>query len=117
APAILHYDVGEQITDHYDFIDPASPNYAAQIARQGERVVTFLVYLNDDYARGETEFPRFALRHKGRRGEGLYFANALASGEPDRRALHAGRPPESGEKWIVSQFIRSRALLGDTGNH
>jgi hypothetical protein len=31
--------------------------------------------------------------------------------QPDRRMLHAGRAPSSGEKWIVSQFIRSRATL------
>jgi prolyl 4-hydroxylase len=113
APAVLHYEVGQQITDHYDFIDPASPNYAAQIARQGQRAVTFLVYLNDEYAGGETDFPRLSVRHKGQRGEGLYFVNALADGAPDRRALHAGLPPARGEKWIVSQFIRGRALLGE----
>jgi prolyl 4-hydroxylase len=113
APAVLHYEVGQQITDHYDFIDPASPNYEAQIARQGQRVVTFLVYLNDDYAGGETDFPRLSVRHQGRRGEGLYFVNALADGAPDRRALHAGLPPTRGAKWIVSQFIRGRAVLGE----
>jgi hypothetical protein len=30
------------------------------------------------------------------------------SGEPDRRMLHAGRPPVSGEKWILSKWVRSR---------
>jgi hypothetical protein len=73
--------------------------------------VTFLVYLNDAYAGGETEFPKLALKHKGTTGEGLFFVNALASGEPDLRTLHAGRPPTSGEKWIVSQFIRNRRVL------
>jgi hypothetical protein len=113
APAVLHYEAGQQITDHYDFIDPASPNYEAQIARQGQRVVTFLLYLNDGYTGGETDFPRLSVRHKGRRGEGLYFVNALADGAPDRRALHAGLPPTHGAKWIVSQFIRGRAVLGE----
>ena len=111
APAVLHYDVGEQINNHYDFINPQTPGYADEINRRGERVVTFLVYLNDAYAGGETEFPKLALKHKGASGEGLFFVNALASGEPDLRTLHAGRPPTSGEKWIVSQFIRNRRTL------
>jgi hypothetical protein len=111
APAVLHYDVGEQINNHYDFINPQTPGYVDEIARRGERVVTFLVYLNDAYAGGETEFPKLALKHKGTTGEGLFFVNALASGEPDLRTLHAGRPPTSGEKWIVSQFIRNRRVL------
>jgi prolyl 4-hydroxylase len=73
--------------------------------------VTFLVYLNDDYADGQTEFPRLELSHKGQRGEALYFVNALDGGKADIRTLHAGRPPSAGEKWIVSQFVRNRALF------
>ena len=46
--------------------------------------------------------------HKGRCGEALYFVNALADLSPDLRMVHAGRPTTRGEKWIVSQFIRSR---------
>jgi prolyl 4-hydroxylase len=110
AVTVLHYDMGEEITDHYDFIDPNIPNYAQEIAQQGERVVTFLVYLNDEYANGETAFPRLGIEHKGSRGEGLFFVNAVDA-KPDTRALHAGRSPVSGEKWIVSQFVRDRPLL------
>lgn len=114
APAVLHYALGEQISDHYDFVDPAIPNYQEELARNGQRVVTFLLYLNDDYEGGETAFPRLGFTHKGRRGEGLFFVNALADMQPDLRMLHAGRPPTNGEKWIVSQFIRSRPLSGLT---
>jgi len=38
----------------------------------------------------------------------VYFVNALKDHSPDLRMLHAGRPPVSGEKWIVTQFVRSR---------
>lgn len=109
-PNILHYDIGEQITEHYDFINPKSPGYERLLREQGERKVTFLLYLNDDYAGGETTFPKLGLRHKGTRGEGLYFINAQDDGRPDMRMLHTGSPPESGEKWIVSQFIRNIRL-------
>jgi hypothetical protein len=111
GPTVLHYEVGEQITDHYDFLNPQSPNYRDEISRRGERIITFLVYLNDDYEGGETDFPRLGIRHRGRRREGLLFVNALPSGPPDLRMVHAGTPPTSGEKWIVSQFIRNRAVL------
>jgi hypothetical protein len=111
GPAILHYAAGEEIKNHFDFVDPKTPNYASVIEKQGERVITFLVYLNDDYEGGETEFPRLELRHRGVRREGLLFVNALPTGEPDKRMVHAGRPPIRGEKWIVSQFIRNRVSL------
>lgn len=111
AATVLHYDEGEEITAHYDFVDPQVPNYAEEIAERGQRIATFLIYLNDDYEGGETAFPRLGFSHKGRRGEGLFFVNALADGSPDERTLHEGKPPVRGEKWIVSQFVRNRAVL------
>jgi hypothetical protein len=106
---VLHYEVGEQITEHFDFVNPRMPSYDEEIRRRGERIITFLIYLNDDYEGGETDFPLLGVRHKGRRGQGLFFVNALPSGGPDSRTVHAGRPPTRGEKWLLSQFIRSRA--------
>ena len=111
GPTILHYKVGEQITNHFDFVNPKIPNYQEEIARRGERIITFLIYLNDDYEGGETDFPKVGVRHRGRRRDGLLFTNALPSGPPDLRMVHAGMPPTAGEKWIFSQFIRNRAVL------
>ena len=111
APTALRYQVGEQITNHTDYINPRSPHYQNEIATRGERVITFLGYLNDDYDGGETDFPVMKVRHKGRRGDGLFFCNALPSTAPDDRALHAGLPPTRGEKWMVSQFVRSKAVF------
>lgn len=110
ATAILHYQPGEEIDDHYDFVDPDLPNYQQEIAENGQRIITFLIYLNDSYGGGETAFPKLDVSHKGKAGEGLYFVNALADGSPDLRTQHAGRPPRDGEKWIVSQFIRNRPV-------
>ena len=57
---MLHYSPGEQIANHFDFVDPKStPDYAGEIARNGQRIITFIVYLNDDYDGGETAFPRW----------------------------------------------------------
>jgi hypothetical protein len=106
--AVLHYAPGEEATEHFDFVDPLTPDYDQVLARQGERDLTFLLYLNDDYEGGTTDMPSIALSHKGRRGEGLFFVNVHENGQPDRRTMHAGRPPTRGEKWIVSQFMRNR---------
>ena len=111
GPTVLHYAPGQEITNHFDFLNPEMPNYDDEVSRRGERVITFLIYLNDDYGGGETDFPELGVRHKGRRREGLFFVNALPNGKPDRRMVHAGRPPTSGEKWVFSQFIRNRVAL------
>jgi hypothetical protein len=109
-PMILHYDVGQQITPHFDFIDAKAADYAQQISELGQRMITFLLYLNDAYEGGETTFPELGIVHRGVAGEGLFFINAHPDLSPDRRMLHTGSPPTAGEKWIVTQFIVSKAL-------
>jgi hypothetical protein len=109
-PSVLHYSVGQQITPHFDFIDAQAADYAAQIREQGQRMITFLLYLNDDYEGGETTFPELGIVNRGTMGDGLYFINAYPDLKPDRRMLHTGSPPTTGEKWIVTQFIVHKAL-------
>ena len=111
GPTVLHYAAGEQITEHTDFLNPHMACYAEEIATRGERCYTVLTYLNDHYDGGETDFPLLGVRHKAHRGDGLLFANALPSGERDPRSVHAGLPPTRGEKWVLSQFVRTRAVF------
>jgi prolyl 4-hydroxylase len=111
APQVLHYAVGQTFAPHVDFFDPDIPAQAANIASVGQRAATALVYLNDEGLEGgETDFPLLPLRHRGRRGDALVFFNLDASGQPDRRTVHAGLPPTRGEKWVLSQWIRDGAL-------
>ncbi|MCP5145860.1 MAG: 2OG-Fe(II) oxygenase [Gammaproteobacteria bacterium] len=110
ATAILHYQPGEEISNHYDFVSPDLPDYDQEISENGQRIITFLIYLNHEYEGGETFFPSMGLAFKGNTGDAMYFVNALEDGSPDLRTLHAGRPPTAGEKWIVSQFIRNRPV-------
>lgn len=109
-PTILHYHVGEQITPHFDFIDAKARDYSKQIEEMGQRMITFLLYLNDGYEGGETTFPELDIVNRGRAGDGFFFINAHPDLSPDRRMLHTGSPPTSGEKWVVTQFISSKAL-------
>ena len=106
--AILHYETGQEFRRHVDFLDPENPAHATVIAERGQRVATFLIYLNDGFDGGETEFPRLDLRFRGRKGDAILFWNADAEGQPDRMTLHAGLAPTRGRKWLLSQFLRDR---------
>ncbi len=103
---VLHYAPGQSFKRHGDFLDPASPGLAEEIRQLGQRVATLLIYLNDDYEAGETEFPDAPFRFKGRKGDALFFLNVDAAGAPDPLSVHAGLPPERGEKWVLSQWVR-----------
>jgi len=105
---IMHYDIGEEFRPHYDFLTDDAAGWAAQLQRYGQRIATFLLYLNDDFEGGETDFPSAGISHRGAKGDALFFANVDPAGAPDRMTLHAGRPPTRGEKWILSQWIRDR---------
>ena len=106
---VLRYAVGQTFDWHVDWLDPALPGYADDLRRRGQRIATCLVYLNDDYEGGETAFEAGNLRWRGRKGDALMWANTLPDGSIDRRTRHAGLPPTSGEKWVLSQWLRGRA--------
>lgn len=106
---VLHYRTGQTFAPHYDFIDPTAPGYAHELATRGQRIATVLVYLNEDYEGGETDFPKLGLRYKGRKGDALLFANVDTNQQPDPQTLHAGLPPTQGEKWLLSQWLRDRS--------
>lgn len=109
VPQVMHYTVGQEFRPHHDFLDPQKPGLAAEVARRGQRILTFLIFLNDDFEGGETEFPSAGIAWRGRTGDGLAFANVTPDDRPDPMTLHAGRPPTRGEKWIFSQWIRNQA--------
>lgn len=112
ASQVLHYAPGQEFSAHHDYFDPRNPGHAEQL-KKGQRIATVLVYLNDGYSGGETDFPRADLSFRGKAGDALFIINVERSGSPDPLTLHAGTPPESGEKWIFSQWIRDRAPAPD----
>lgn len=106
---VLHYAPGERYAPHVDYI-PETPANAEHLAARGQRVRTVLVYLNEGFEGGATEFPRLELSFKPARGSALAFDSVTPDGAVDPMTLHAGAAPTSGEKWIISKWFRTKAL-------
>jgi len=102
---VLSYAPGQEYREHSD----ALPN----VAPAQQRVITFLVYLDEDYEGGETAFPAVGLKVQGRKGDGLMFRNAANDGMPDPAAVHAGLPVTNGVKHVASRWIRAQPLIVD----
>lgn len=102
---VLRYRPGQQYRAHLDAVPGLS----------NQRILTLLVYLGDDYAGGATRFTHLGIDHRGRKGDGLLFANTLPDGRPDPASEHAGLPVDSGIKLIASRWIRQRPPDGPDG--
>jgi prolyl 4-hydroxylase len=98
ALSILSYGVGQEYRPHMDAL-PAADN---------QRQTTALIYLNEDYAGGETLFMTLDIKVRGRMGDCLLFENATPDGRPDVRTRPAGLPVTEHTKWLASRSIRQK---------
>lgn len=85
---IKKYEVGDSFDKHIDVADYAS----------AKRWIAFLVYLNDDFEGGETEFYIPELTIKPKRGNVLVFP-------PLWTYPHAGLPVTKGKKYILTTYF------------
>ena len=97
---ILHYSSGQEYKLHSDALPTG----------QNQRLFTFLIYLNDAFTGGETNFPRLGITHCGQPGDALMFRNVDAAGYADPLLVHAGLPVSGGEKYLASKWIRVEPL-------
>ena len=65
----------------------------------GDRVVAMVLYLNDVERDGETEFFHQGLKVSPRAGQLLLFPAGW-------NYMHCGHVPESGDKYVISTFVR-----------
>jgi prolyl 4-hydroxylase len=100
---VLRYAPGEEYRQHSDALPHVAPDQ--------QRVLTFLVYLDEDYEGGETAFAALGMQVRGRLGDGLLFRNASPNGTPDPRSVHAGLPVTRGVKQLASRWIRAAPLV------
>lgn len=105
----LHYTPGQTYQDHYDYFNPDYSAHVPHLETGGQRVTTFLIYLNDDFDGGETYFPKLDWKYKGKTGEAVVFDNVRGNGDLINDSLHAGLPTKAGEKWLLSKWLKNKA--------
>jgi prolyl 4-hydroxylase len=97
AAQVLRYQPGQEYKPHYDYLR----------ASENQRIVTALVWLNEDYAGGETAFIRTGQKLRGKKGDAVVFWNSLADGSIDPLTEHAGLPVRRGTKLLFNRWIRA----------
>ena len=110
---VAKYNAGDMFTSHYD---PCIPeNHSEKFCESenfyaGTRIMTLLVYLNDDFTGGETDFPAIQFTVRPKRGKAILFWNTDANETLHEEALHRGKTVLSGEKYICTIWFHIRAI-------
>ena len=97
---VLRYRPGQEYRPHVDWLLDDNP-----------RMMTALVYLNEDYTGGETQFVKTGLKVRGSKGDVLVFRSQAPDGGLDPLSEHAGLPVMSGTKYLASRWIRARRYI------
>jgi prolyl 4-hydroxylase len=105
---VAKYEVGGEFKTHYDQCNENTPRCKRLNRISGGRKSTLLVYLNDDYAGGETEFPLIHLTIKPERGKGIFFINVDKDHKIEHYSLHRGLPVRKNKKYICTKWTHVR---------
>ncbi|WP_332852879.1 2OG-Fe(II) oxygenase [Duganella sp. S19_KUP01_CR8] len=100
------YGVTQEYRPHYDWLDPDSSGHRSHLARGGQRLATFILYLSDVEQGGGTVFPGLGLEVYPKKGNALWFLNTDPNHQPDKQTLHGGAPVVSGTKIIANKWLR-----------
>lgn len=106
---VLHYGPGAQYRPHYDYFDPNQPGTPRILQRGGQRLGTFLIYLNNPVRGGATTFPDAGLDLLPQRGHAVFFGYDRPL--PSTKTLHGGAPVLEGEKWVATKWLREREFV------
>ncbi|CAB1107803.1 unnamed protein product [Ectocarpus sp. CCAP 1310/34] len=78
----------------------------------GGRLGTLILYLNDDFTGGQTDFPFVHVAVAPFAGDAIYFHSVQLPVEedadsmrPDERSAHSGLAVTGGDKWIATKWI------------
>ena len=95
---VVKYEIDGFYADHVD-ADPHAP-----------RQYTIILYLNDEYEGGETEFPHLKKKYKLKKGDALFFNNYNTHGDIAKQSIHRGNKVISGVKYICNIWIHSKKV-------
>lgn len=108
---VVHYEAGGQHSQHIDAYEPGVDDVS--IRRDGQRLKTGLLYLAAPNKGGATSFPKAKAKVRAKAGRlALFDLVVPGTTEPDYRAMHAGTPVWSGEKWACNFWFCERAVKG-----
>jgi len=103
------YEAGQYFKDHQDYFK--GEHYNMNCLASGNRTYTFMLYLNDNFEGGSTNFPHLNKEIKAETGKALVWNN-LQHGIPNEYMTHSGTEVISGTKYIITSWWRENQWDG-----
>jgi prolyl 4-hydroxylase len=107
---VVKYEPNGYYNEHHDSCcdDDAKCN---EFVKDGNRVLTMVIYLNDDFEGGATRFPKLDKNFKPKKYSGILFYPMNKNGDKcHEKSLHAGTPVTKGVKYIANVWIREKLV-------
>jgi prolyl 4-hydroxylase len=102
---VAMYEPGGKFNEHFDACDHDDPDYCAKMNHNaGQRRSTLIIYLNDDFEGGETEFVNVGIKIKPVKGKAILFWNTDNNETVIVNSRHRGCDVKNGEKWICTKW-------------
>lgn len=119
-PRFMKQTEGIESSLHTDFFSSKQPSYALNLKCGGQRIKSHLIYLNDDFEGGFTEFPFWNITVKPKTGKMVSWTN-LKEGIPldneeslDLDSQHRITFINKGIRYVLIVFERISVFTGET---
>jgi len=103
------YEVGQFFRKHFDFFEGKS--YESECLASGNRTNTLMVYLNDDFEGGGTDFPNIPFTTTPKKGTAVTWTNTV-NGQGILESMHEGMDVTKGTKYIITSWWRENKWDG-----
>jgi prolyl 4-hydroxylase len=103
---VSSYEKGGYFRNHYDACVGEEDDCRKMDGYYGPRLLTCLIYLNDDYEGGDTFFPIINKKINPQKGKAIIFQDTDKKGSIIRESLHTGTDVKEGHKWIATIWVR-----------
>lgn len=106
---VVKYEVNGYYNEHHDSCCD-DDDACREFIKDGNRILTMVIYLNDDFEGGATRFPILDKNFKPKKYSGILFYPMNKDGDKcHENSLHAGMPIIKGEKYIANVWIREKS--------
>lgn len=108
---VVRYKPGQYYKEHHDACCEGGDVCTDFNSKGGHRILTVLIYLNNEFEGGATRFKNLEIDVKPDPGDAVvFFPLAKDQKKCHPYALHAGLPVTAGEKWVCNLWYREQQI-------